>query len=651
MKKLLTYLGCTIGIILIIILMLYLTKPDTEAINAQILEKPQTKPEMAKKPTKSISKAKIKALVTAEKCDSKELNKALDNLKTQRDKEIKNFAEQHDDKAKLRQLVITQLKDHALANQIFTINPKNDIQIKRQELLEGETGRKLIEELMMASLAGQTQDYMDKFLAGDLSPLNPAKKGHKEILINMMTMGGEAEVLTAIEKLYTDSSPIPVNLLPAVINSVKKNNKALENILQRVGDINQAAEQGFGLFSSYQRNRPIEIAIGQKNYLAAELLLQLGAKPAAQNQPGTRALDYIYEVKEVPAGLISRMLDKGFTNSNSSKAKRLANEFATINPELASKFRASYQQLKDQENQLLMQMPIVLQNLIQDYRSEHQQLNQKYIQCLAEESKARPKIPEYQPINKKQIEAEIDQLVAQKVKYEQIIATLAVQNKETVEHGYQYLRQLRLKNNKRNINSLADMPAEFKTLIRLYKDNQWDQMVEFMANNQFDPAYEISPGSMLPEMIEKGAPESAIAAMAKISDKNDIKLLRRAQFQPKLLNRIAGYGFNLDATDESNKNLFYQAVKHNQVEQIDTLIGYGVSMVSDPYGYDPLDLLLRNPSPNEKLLSKLAEVGFPLTAQHQDYALYLKSYYPQRHQKLITAMPNLQLEGEWQPKN
>ncbi|WP_251358447.1 hypothetical protein [Kangiella sp. TOML190] len=644
MKNLL--IGLTL--ILIAAVFFYFTKPNHEPA-VETNSSSNNQPLQASQQTESALEPEEQQ-AAAVSCNSQELNEQLNQLKEERNEQFLSFVDKGADKALLERLARERLQDYSLVQQLQPPQAAANHENPFSDLFNSEEGRKLSEDLMLAAMAGQADEYAAKFRRGELYPLDPDKAEHRDLLLSTFSMGGEQATLTMIEQLYPEKTSLSANVLPAIFATIK-DETTLRNIIKRVANVNLPIEQKVGIFGSHGNgNRPLDSALQNQNFTAAQILLDFGAKPRPEANRERASLDLIYQADEAPPKLLTDMLNRGFTTSDTQRAERLAQELASSNPQLSTKFELMAQQLAQKEQLYFEQAPPALQNLITDYQQQQQQLNQEYMDCLAEENQAKPTIPPYQPINKAKIEADIDRMVSQKVKFEQIIAQLAAFNKETVQHAYQYLRRLRL-NKVNRFNNFQNLPPELRQLILLYKDKKWNQMVKLMETTKFPPELEISPATMLPEMIQQEAPESAIAAMVKISDKNDIKLIRQAQFQPKLLERIAGYGFNLDAKDNSNKNLFYQVVTRGQVEKVDTLLGYGVSMVSDPFGYDPLDALLRNPNANEKMLAKLQDIGFPITAHHQDYALYLKEHYPKRYQKLIEAIPDLEVTGKWQPKS
>ncbi|NVJ65787.1 MAG: ankyrin repeat domain-containing protein [Gammaproteobacteria bacterium] len=633
-------------IVLVVALMVYLTKPNSESI--QTTNKVANDSSSVQDTAAVVKPSVTNHLVSEGKCDSEAMVKALEQLKTARDKELKALAGKVMSAEQLSQIVKRELRDYQLSQEIYTEKAKEPVaqSTEQQALAEIRKDKELMDDFMMATWAGQSQGYLTKFMAGEMAPLDANSDLHKAFMLSAISMGGEQETLNAIDKLYDQKSPLPSSALASIIQGVKSPEK-LKRLLSRTQDVNQIVESNIGFFSASRTNTPLQLAVFNNNYAAAEILLELGAKPD-QNKHAA-AMNGFYRIDERSTTLISKMLDRGFRPSNSSSAKTLAKNLEAIDTKLSSRVANIADQLKAQEAAEVQSLPLEYRQIVEAYQAQHEPLNKQYLQCLAQENESKPKIPPYQPIDKQKIEQEIDQMVAQKVQYQQIIATLAAQNKETVEHGYRHLK--RLGQEQIGHADMMNMPTEIRTLIGLLKDEKWDQLVEFMQNNQFNHNWEITPGTMIGAMIEKNAPESAIMAMAKISDKNDIKLLNQALHDDELLKRIANYGFNLDATDNYNKNLFYQAVRSNSLKQLEFLTSQGISMVSDPYGYDALDLLLRKKSANTDMLIYLSDIGFPITEDHLDYSRYLKSYYPERYQKLIAAWPNLQVEGPWQPKS
>ncbi len=587
--------------------------------------------------------------VDVEKCDSKAMVQALDKLKEERNKALKAIVGDVISAEQLSNVVKRELSDYQLSQEIKP-NPQQKLPEQTPEQLslsEFQQNRKLSEDLMMGALAGQSALYVDKFLAGDLAPLNANSSLHKVFLVNVIAMAGEQDTFDAINGLYAKEDKLAPELTTAIIQGIS-DPKRLTQLLSRIPDINQTVNQAGAIFGSDRNRTPIQLAVMNRKFAAAQVLLQLGAKPSKNTR--TAAMNYFYQVdNDETIELIRNMLNRGFQPTNSSSAKTLASNLKKMDSELSGRVEAIAQQLKSQEAIEFNNLPIEFRQIVETYQAKHEPLNKQYLQCLAQESQNKPKIPPYQSIDKKKVEQEIDLLIAQKVEYTQIIATLAAQNKETVEHGYSYLKRLRVQKNHHL--DVSNMPKEVRTLIGLLKDEKWDELIKFMQRADLNNSWEITAGTMIGAMIEKNAPEAAIAAMAEISDKNDIKLLNQAIHDQELLKRIAHYGFNMNATDQSNKNLFYQAVRTNNIPQIDFLLSQGVSMTSDPYGYDAVDLLLRKKKANSDLIKKLAHVGFPVSEDHLDYSLYLKSYYPGRYQKLIESWPDLEVEGQWQPKS
>lgn len=627
--------------------MIYLTKP-----NSKIQNQADDKPQNITTETTQIENKKplVNIKIDELKCDKEKLLKALDELRQQRDKDLKALTDKGIEAKKLSEMVRKHVRDHNLANEILPSKPKKESEKTPEQIALNnfqQKNKKVFEDIMMAAFAGDTDEYIDKFLNGGLAPLDPNSDLHKEFLLNIISMSGDEQVITSLNRLYSEEGPLNPNAAPTIIQSVT-DPKLLKQLLSRIGDVNQEIDSRNYYFGHTGTKSLIQIAMQSNRYDAAQLLLDLGAKPVTQSSMA--ALDYIYEVTDESIPLIEALLNKGFTNSNSNKANRLAEMLSKQNSPLAARVNATAKQLKAEEAVQFANLPNEFRQIAEDYEAARKPLNTKYLECIAQENKAKPKIPPYQSIDKEKIKENIDQMVSQKLEYAQIVAILGAINKETVEYGYDYLGQLRIQNVSNKLD-MTKMPKEVRTLIGLMRDENWDQMVDFLKNNKLDPSWDISPGTMIPMMIEEGAPESAIAAMAKISNKNNPSLLSQALYQTELLEQIAAYGFNLNALDQSNKNLFYQAVTRNSVDQIDILIGHGVAFTSDPYGYDALDSILRKSYINEEVFKKLGQVGFPVTEQHLDYCLYLKTYYPERYNKAIKAWPALKVDGKWEPKS
>lgn len=641
MKK--VFIG--IGLLLIVAIMLYLTKPKATPVSDAVNQQTATQEEAItlkthdKLPSTSVS---------SEKCDSKSIDEALERLKKNRNQAIKALAGQQIEAKELSQLVKLHLSEHFLSQEIYKEQvPKQALETAEQKALnEFNKQRPVIEEMMMSAFSGQPDQYLDKFLAGKLTPLSPDSQLHKTFIVNITSMGGDKNTLHAINRLYPNDTPLNTELVSGIIQSIKEP-RALKQLLARVPNINQPTNFSRGIYGSHRSKTPIHLAVINNNFEAAQIMLELGAKPIHASDP---SMNHFPQVDEQSVSLIKGMLDRGFAPTSPEATKRLADSLIEIQPDLSARLNNIGNQLKAQLADQFANSPAIFQQIVTDYNAQYEPLQEQYLQCLAQEKDAKPKIPPYRQIDKKQIEQDIDQLVAQKTAYEQIIALLAATNKETVEHGYRYLENLRLQQNHQQLD-MMNMPKELRTLIGLIKNQNWDEMVDFLEDTKIESGWQITPATMLPIMIEKQAPESAISAMAEISNKNDTQLLGQALHNTQLLDRIANYGFNLDATDQSNKNLFYQAVKSNKLESLDLLINHGVSMSSDPYGYDPLDYLLRKSSVDAEMLTKLSIIGFPLTEHHLDYVRYLKSHYPKRYEKIIQSWPDLKAEGQWQPKS
>lgn len=629
-------------------LMIYFTKPSAPKVQQQGPSNQTTEAKTsvnANTATSAIKPVKVEEL----SCDKKELLAALDLLRKQRDQAIKALTNDGIDIATLSNMVERHIGDYRLVREIKDGQPKSKTIIDpvHKTLREFERNNsRLYEDMIMAGYSGDGDEYIDKFLQGELSPLDPNNSVHKEFILNFMSMGGDKQTVSAIEKLYPSDGPLDFTVAPAIVLSVHDPQLA-KQLLSRLEDVNQLPKNNNINFANNSSKPLIQLALQANRFEVAQILLDLGALP--NPTVGSSALDYVYKATDDSIPVIQSLLDKGFTHSNPSKAESLANMLKQKDPGLSARLRSSAQQLKLEEATRFSSLPKAFRNVVEDYREQHEPLNKKYLDCIVKERSAKTSIPAYQPINRKKIEQQIDQMVAQKVDYRQIIASLGAINKETVEHGYDYLTRLRHKKlDQGNINNVS---KEMRYYVRHLRNEDWDQLIKLLETEQFDQRMGMTPGSTIALMIEKNAPESAIAKMASISNKNDIDLLSQALYQPKLLSKISAYGFNLNATDNSNKNLFYQAVTRNSHEQIDVLIGHGIAFTSDPFGYDPLDALLRRTYVNEKIYKKLSEVGFPITEHHLDYSLYLKTYYPDRYNEVIKAWPDLEVEGVWEPKS
>ncbi len=636
-----------IGLILIIGLMFYLTKPNSKDSIVNSNTNPDSTASVPAKAAKSNSITPV--TIDTASCDTDELFAALDQLKQQRNDSIKALISADLEAKQLSDMVKTHLRDHQLSQEIYTEElPVIANATPEQESLNlFRNQREQIEDLMMSAWAGQSIESVNQFLKGELAPLNPNSKLHKHFLINLISMSGEKQTLEAINKLFSEEGPLDPEVAPAIITAVD-DPKLLKQFLARVTDINKPVSNN-GFFMHSNRSKPLlQTAMDNKKVAAAEVLLELGVKPTANNN--RISFNYFFRNNPDGIGLIHKLLDRGYQPMNASSAENFARQLQAQHPDLAARVNAIGDQMKQQQANNFANLPQDFKGIIDDFKAQHDPLNKQYLECLSNNSSRKPAIPPYQPIDTAQIETEIDQMVQQKVAYEQIIASLAAMNKETVEHGYRYLTRLRNSQNNSNVDMMS-MPEEVRTLIGMMRKEQWTEMVEFLQSKPIDASWEITPATMVGAMIDKNAPESAILQMVRISDKSDVKLLNQALQKPELLKRLAGYGFNLNATGVSNKNLFYQVVRRNMESQIDFLVAQGVALTSDPYGYDALDMLLRKSHVSENLYKKLNAIGFPLTEHHLDYTLYLKTYYPERYDKIIAAWPALEVEGEWKPKS
>ncbi|MRX27830.1 hypothetical protein [Kangiella sp. HZ709] len=636
-----------LSLILIFGLMFYLTKPNNKDFIVSSYNHSDTtaSASITSPPVNSIKPVTIDTA----SCDTDELFAALDQLKQQRNDSIKALISADLEAKQLSDMVKTHLRDHQLSQEIYTQElPVIANTTPDQESLNlFRNQREKIEDLMMSAWAGQSDESIDQFLKGELAPLNPDSKLHKHFLINLIAMSGEKQTLDAINKLFTEDGPLDPEVAPAIITAVD-DPKSLKQFLGRVTDINKPVSNN-GFFMNSNRTKPLlQTAMNNKKVAAAEILLELGVKPSTDNN--RISFNYFFRNNPDGIGLLNKLLDRGYQPMNASSAENFAHQLQEQHPDLAARVTAIGAQMKQQQANNFANLPQDFKEIIDEFKAQHVPLNKQYLECIANNSSRKPAIPPYQPIDTAKIEADIDQMVMQKIQYEQIIASLAAINKETVEHGYRYLRRLR---NTQNVSrsDMQSMTQEVRTLIGMMRKEQWTEMVEFLQKSPIDANWEITPATMVGAMIDKNAPESAIIQMVRISDKSDVKLLNQSLQKPELLKRLAGYGFNLNATGVSNKNLFYQVVRRNMESHIDFLVAQGVALTSDPYGYDALDMLLRKSYVSENLYKKLNAIGFPLTEHHLDYTLYLKTYYPQRYEKIIAAWPDLEVEGEWKPKS
>ncbi len=637
-----------IAILAVAILMVYFTKPE------QTSKPTNSKPKGIQTTTEYIKPSTatppiIQSTIEELKCDQKAILAEMDALKSHRDERIKALTQQGIEAKRLSDMVKTHIKDHALANQIADPTPqitepkKSSAQLAIDEL---QQNKELIEDLMLAVWAGDSDEIVDRFIKGNIQPLDTNSALHKHYLLNMIAMSGNNQLPSAIKKLYGDKSRLTPDVAASIIHSVE-DPKTLRELLSRVTDINAHASNSGTFYRNSKPSSLIQLAVRNNKLEATKVLLELGAK--ADSSDSRISLNYFLRSNPESGKVITTLLDRGFTPQNASSAKHLATSLQENYPDLAARVNTIEAQLNNAKAIEFANLPNEFKTIINAYEEQYEPLNKQYLACIAQENDAKPKIPEYQPIDKSKIEQTVDQLVEQKVDYQQIIATLAALNKESVEYGYTYLRTLR--NQSSVTNQMDSMPAEVRTLIGYLRQEDWSGMVEFMKTADINPAWDITPGSMIAVMLEKKAPESAIAAMAKISNKNNTQLLGQALHNPELFDQVISYGFNLNATDQNNKNLLYYAVKTSSIEKIDLLIKHGVSFQPDPHGYDSLDMVLRQMGIDQSIYEKLNQVGFPINANHMDYSLYLKTYYPDRYKKIVEVMPSLQVNGSWEPKS
>lgn len=605
-------------------------------------------PEAVITPTtpENIVESNVEAKPITDKCNSNGLRTNIDRAVEKRSEKLFAIVDDSVDIQLLTDVIRQDLKDHNLSylvgEKYAQSKEEDDIDVLSGLFGKSEEHQKALqpiqEDLMMDVMTGEAEKYLDRFLSNDLNGLDSNDAKTREFFAQFMLMAPPEKVEGYLNRLYPNNQPLPSDLLSTTVYSIQDKN-LLESLFSR------------SRVDNAQSITLLRQALMSGNVEATELILDKNIH-ADSSKASKSMIDAIYSLRRFPPKLVMRLLDKGFTTSRSANSQRFISHYEKVSPELANRFKSLANQQSLEESQRINKLPSNIQSLLQDFKQEEKTLRKDYTDCLALEKSLKPKIPPYRTVDKVKLKAEVEQLWQQNVASQQIVANYAGQNKETVEFVYQTLRQLR---NRKNMDSYEDfsfgnMPAEMRELMKYYKNKDWNKMVELMGQAEFPEVYGIKPSLMVLDMIREKAPESAIQAMANISDKNSIELLESAQYDPKKLARLSNYGFNINARDQSNKNLLYQATKQQNADRIKNLARLGLGVNSDPYGYDPLDLALRRNAPKETL-SALKEIGMPLTEAHKDYTLYLKTYYPKRYKIVIESFPSLKTEGTWEPEN
>lgn len=628
-------------------LMFYITMPKKKLAEPTVADK-DPEVTIANSSAESIVDETPKKAPITDKCDSKGLRTSIDKAVEKRSEKLLAIVDNSVDIELLNDVIRQDLKDHNLSYLVsekypqpkdkddinsFTFLAENDLSEKNQKALQA-----IQEDLMMDVMTGEAEQHIDKFINNNLNGLDSNDAATKAIFAQFMVMAPPKKIEGYLNKLYPNNQPLPSDLLPSVLYTVQDKD-LISRLFSRTNIDNK---QAVSLLNN---------ALMAGNVAATEWLLDKNVHPD-NNKKTQNIMNSMFSLKRFPPKVIARLLDKGFKTGSSAQSKRFVTHYEKINPELANRFKNLANQQAQEESQKITKLPSNIQALLQEFKQEEETLRKDYTDCLALEKSLQPKIPPYRVIDKVKIKADINQLWQQNIPSQQIIANYSGQNKETVEFAYKELRQLRDKKNMEAFDNFGfgNMPDEMRELMKHYKNKDWQQMVDLMARADFPDIYGIKPSVMVLEMIRENAPEAAIQAMANISDKNSIELLEAAQYDLKKLTRLSGYGFNINARDQSNKNLLYQATNRQNASDIKELATLGLSVNSDPYGYDPLDLALRR-NMKEEILSTLREIGIPQTDDHRDYTLYLKTYYPERYKKVINAIPSLKTEGTWEPEN
>lgn len=635
-----------IAFLLAAALMFYLTMPEKKMSNPAPVA---TAPEVAIAPEtpENIVENTPKTQAVTDKCDTKGLRAAIDQAVEKRSEKLLSIVDDSIDIGLLTDVIQQDLNDHNLSYLIREKYPQPEESLDDFSALPVLYGKdedyqkafqSIQEDLLMDVMTGEAEKHLNQFLGNNINGLDSSDAKTKAFFAQFMLMAPPKKIEGYLNKLYPNNQPLPSELLSTAMYSIQD-----KTLLGR-------------LFSRSRLDNKLSInllrqALMSGNVAATELILEQNIH-ADSSKSSNNMIDTIYSLKRFPPKLMIRLLDKGFSTGRSASSQRFIKHYEKTNPELASRFKSLANQQQLTESQRINKLPSNIQSLLQEFKQEEDTLRKDYTDCLALEKNLKPKIPPYRIVEKVKIKAEIDQLWQQNVPAQQIVANYAGQNKETVEFAYKYLRQLR---NRKNMDSyeefsFASMPDDMRELMKYYKNKDWDKMVDLMGRAEFPEVYGVKPSLMVIEMMREKAPDSAIQAMANISDKNSIELLESAQYDLKKLAKLSDYGFNINARDQSNKNLLYQATEQQNEDRIKELAKLGLGVNSDPYGYDPLDLALRRNAPKETL-SALREIGMPLTEAHKDYTLYLKTYYPERYKKVIETFPSLKNEGTWEPEN
>lgn len=508
-----------------------------------------------------------------------------------------------------------------------------------QELFSGnEDSKKVMEDIFMLSIAGKYNEVINKFHRGELGPFNAENDSHKQLLAGILIQTSGQKGLNIYNQFYSPSAAIPQGLAGAML-AAESSTENIQAIIARI-DQNEPEES----VSFYGNTaQPLAATLAAENYKAAELLLD---SETYQIKMIDRGL-YARNIEAIPESLVNKLLNRGYQVQTASLANGMANKLKESSPQLAARFEQMAAQMNAETEQVFARAPQEFQQLVANYKEERKALSEKINACNLLKAKTRPLIPEYQPIDKKEIEQNIIALQTSGNSQKEIIINLSAHNKETVEYAYQFFA----KQNKKNINfnRMNEVPQDIRDLMGFMHQKNWQGIIDVYKKGDLSSEWGLNAYSMIPEFKKRGADDYFIEELVRLGGKKALssKDLQQLTYNLEGTKVLLDYGANLNQVDENNKTFLYQLVKRGDTSKLDEMMAYGLNFQPDPYGYDSLDAVLRKGEHNNKRIKSLANLAFPITEAHLDYSKYLKQYYPERYQGLVEAMPALKVEGLW----